>query len=90
MITINVVKDLGRKDANGNPVKYCEGSCLSTDVKPTQWDNGSKLPGLNDRYVVPQVDPTHSISGRPADEAQFGSLMEDCNESSARLTALGV
>lgn len=43
MITINVVKDLGRKDANGNPVKYCEGSCLSTDTKPTQWDNGSKL-----------------------------------------------
>lgn len=49
MITINVVKDLGRKDANGNPVRYCEGSCLSTEVKPTQWDNGSKLLEMDTR-----------------------------------------
>ena len=43
MITINVVKDLGHTDQNGNSIKYCEGSCLSTDPKPMNWDNGSKL-----------------------------------------------
>lgn len=43
MITINAVKDLGNTDANGNSVKYCEGSCLSSDTKPINWDNGSKL-----------------------------------------------
>ena len=38
------------------------------------------LPGLNDRYVIPQVDPTHSIPGRPADAAQFGTLMGDVTD----------
>lgn len=63
MITINVVKDLGRKDANGNPVKYCEGSCLSTDTKPTQWDNGSKLLEMEGLQAVDLVDRTAILFG---------------------------
>lgn len=43
MVTINDVKDLGNTDANGNSIKYCEGTCLSSDQKPTNVDNGSKL-----------------------------------------------
>lgn len=43
MVTYNFVKDFGHTDASGNPVKYYEGTCLSSDTKPTDVDNGSKL-----------------------------------------------
>lgn len=43
-----------------------------------------KFPGLSDTYVVPQIDDTLSVEGRPADAKATGdridSLKEDLNE----------
>lgn len=44
MITYHVVKTIGkRKNANKQVKQYKEGTCLSTDTKPLDLDNGSKL-----------------------------------------------
>lgn len=52
MVSVNVSKDKGRTDAQGAPIKYCEGTCLSTDQKPTDWDNGSILVEMDTSKVL--------------------------------------
>ena len=42
MITVNVEKWMGQIQ-NGQSLYYREGVCLSTDDKPVNWANGSKL-----------------------------------------------
>ena len=42
MISIRSEEDFG-KTADGSYAHYIEGTCLSTDTKPTTWANGSKL-----------------------------------------------
>ena len=41
MITISTERCMYAAD--GSPVYYREGECLSADTKPTTWANGSKL-----------------------------------------------
>lgn len=43
MVTINRQQWFGKTDPTGAATYYCEGECLSTDTKPTNWANGSKL-----------------------------------------------
>lgn len=44
MITYHIVKETGnRKNSNKQIRLYKEGTCLSTDEKPLNLDNGSKL-----------------------------------------------
>lgn len=52
MVSVNVSKDKGRTNAQGAPIKYCEGTCLSTDPKPTDWDNGSTLVEMDTSKVL--------------------------------------
>lgn len=44
MVTFDIIKIIGnRKNADGSYRTYVEGACLSTDNKPINVDNGSKL-----------------------------------------------
>lgn len=60
MITITDVKDLGRTDANGQAIKLIEARGLSTDTKPSNWDNGSVFYEM-DTHKVFMYDATNSI-----------------------------
>lgn len=44
MVTVNNEKWMGKTDPNGKAVYFREGTCLSTDTKPTEgWGNGSTM-----------------------------------------------
>ena len=43
MVTINEEKWMGKTGPAGQSVYLREGVCLSTDTKPTDWGNGSRL-----------------------------------------------
>lgn len=51
MVTINAEKWMGKSDPRGNAVYYREGVCLSTDTKPTAWENGSTLLEMDTKKV---------------------------------------
>lgn len=52
MISIDAEKWMGKRGTNGNVMYYREGSCLSTDTKPTDgWANGSVLLEMDTKKV---------------------------------------
>lgn len=52
MVSISKEKWMEKTDPNGKALYYREGSCLSTDTKPTEgWANGSTLLEMDTKKV---------------------------------------